>query len=269
MPYVESDNNIAQAITEINAIKNHLNQSKKTKEHMFDKFNTASNMLKCKGKAIGSRNPQEDFGFYDSNDNVLSKYLLGETGDSSYNDIFNLTTFVLEHEGTSEQFASALSALFVGDKNIKCYPVKLRLVIKDKGELYEDHMFINFVQFFDDDGTFLHSYYTNLFDDIKNVLTLEKMSAQIKSKLLTDTQECVLIEFVGLNYFDTDFDFDKNYTIFQSLTDVGGIGFNYPAYEWDFQNAEYEKCANLENYISKKELKQHMQNYLINQSTFA
>lgn len=262
----ESEENISYALTEINLIKNHINTSRKSKEFMFDKFGMAVSMLSCKGEMPSQINPQENFGFYYPKRNALSKYFADE---SDYNEINNLATFFIEHEGNSEQFATGLASLFVGDKHIKCYPMKIRLTSKSNNELNETYKFANFVQFFDDYGTLLHSGFVDVFNNIKLTHSLEELLGELKQKETTPESICTLTEVEGINYYEDDLDLARNFTIFQTLTDQGGVPFNFDAYEFDFHNAEFENCQNLKNYMSKKDLKQHLASFIASQKTFA
>lgn len=262
----ESEENISYTLTEINLIKNHINNSRKSKEFMFDKFNEAFSMLTCKGEMPAQINPQDNFGFYYPKRNALSKYFADE---SDYNETNNLATFFIEHEGNSEQFATGLSSLFIGDKHIKCYPMKIKLTSKNNNELVENYSFANFVQFFDDYGTLLHSGFVDVFNNIKLTHSLQDLLNELKQKETTNDNICTLAEIEGVNYYEDNLDLARNFTIFQTLTDQGGVQFNFDAYEFDFHNAEFENCQNLQNYISKRELKQHLSSYISSQKTFA
>lgn len=259
----DSNGLMNQAIIEMCSIRNHLNNTKPGKEFMFERFKEACNLLSNKGP----KTPKSDeIHYYDSSDSVASKYFLAND-NSQFNELFNCTRFFAYHEGASEQFATALAMVFVGDKNIKCYPIKLTFSIQSQDETITRERYANFVQFVDDNGILLHSAGIDIFD---NVATFDSFYDFIdhETKIIAKPKETVLnTTFDGLNYFKPDLDISKNFTIFQQLTDDGGVSFNAEGYDFDYQNAEFAKCANLTNYMSKKELKEHLNTYLSKQKT--
>ena len=261
MLHEESENNISQAIMEIEAIKNTINKTGKSKDLIFNRFETACELLKNRGTFSTSK--ADNSAFYDSTNSTKSKYFVTEDDTSQYNNIYNMVAFFLTHSGASEQFATALSMVFANDPLIRSYPVKLKLKMSDKEEgFYLDYRFINFTQFFDDFGTLVHTYYTDLFDGGKSYTNLEDLLKRLQSDLSNEEETCVGIEISGVNVFPLDIDLRKNFTIFESLTDMGGVDFNFFGYQLDYANAAAEKCGNIKNYITKKQLKEHLDTYL-------
>ena len=262
MLYEESEQNISQAIMEIEAIRNIINKTGKSKDLIFSRFESACELLKNKGNFVPNRK-EGDTAFYDLTSSTKSKYFVTEEDTSQYNNIYNMSAFFLTHSGASEQFATALSMVFANDTLIRSYPVKLKLRMSDKEEgLYIDYRFINFTQFFDNFGTLVHTYFTDLFDGGKSYTNLEDLLKELQSKLTNDEEKCVGIEISGVNVFPSDLDLRKNFTIFESLTDRGGVDFNFFGYQLDYANADAEKCADIKNYITKKQLKEHLDTYL-------
>ena len=181
---------------------------------------------------------------------------------SCYNDLFNLVNFFLNHQGTSEQFATALSLLFANDKNIRVFPVRVKIKLKNDEKTADSFTYMNFVQIIDDDGTLINSYYVDIFNNIPATIMYSRTLNKIKEALTNENQECTYAEIDGINFFESDIDIHKNFTILECLTDAGGIDFNYDGYDFDITNAAVENCVNIENYVSKKELKEHLNNYL-------
>ena len=150
----------------------------------------------------------------------------------------------------------------MGDKNIKCYPIKLKFTTQIADETSIKTRFANFVQFVDNNGILLHSAGIDIFDSVSTYDSFYDFISH-ETKLATSSKETVLnTTLEGLNYFKPDLDLSQNFTIFQKLTDDGGVSFNAEGYDFDYQNAEFSKCANLTNYMSKRELKAHLDNYL-------
>ena len=262
MLHEESEHNISLALMEIEAIKNNINKTGKSKDLIFNRFETACELLKNKGTFSAIRD-EGDTAFYDSTNSTKSKYFVTEDDTSQYNNIYNMAAFFLTHSGASEQFATALSMIFANDTLIRSYPVKLKLRMSDKEDgLYIDYRFINFTQFFDDFGTLVHTYYTDLFDGGNSYTNLEELLKELQTKLSNEEEKCVGIEISGVNVFPSNIDLRKNFTIFESLTDMGGVDFNFFGYQLDYSNADAEKCADLNNYITKKQLKEHLDTYL-------
>lgn len=262
MSYAESENNISLAIMEIEAIRNQINQIGKSKDLIFSKFENACHILACKGES-SSKKSNNDTAFYDSTNSVKSRYFLTEDDISEYNNIFNMVNFLLSHGGASEQFATALSMIFIDSTNIRSYPVKLKLKMSHNEDgFYTDCRFINFTQFFDNFGTLVHSRYTNLFDGGKDYDSLDELFKDLQAKVSNKEEKCLGIEVDGVNIYPPCVDLRRNFTIFESLTDLGGVDFNFFGYQLDYANADFEKCANIKNYITKKQLKEHLGAYI-------
>lgn len=266
MSYAESEHNISLAIMEIEAIRNEINKSGKSKDLIFSKFENACEMLTSKGE-ISNKTADDKF-YYDATNSTKSRYFITEDDTSQYNNIFNMVSFLLSHGGASEQFATTLSMVFANDDLIRSYPVKLKLRMSDKEDgQYIDYRFINFTQFFDDFGTLVHTYFTDLFDGGKSYTSLDELLKELQTSLSNDEETCLGIEVDGVNIFPSCINLRKNFTIFESLTDMGGVDFNFFGYQLDYANADAEKCANLNNYTSKKQLKEHLSTYLEVKST--
>ena len=266
MSYAESEHNISLAIMEIEAIRNEINKSGKSKDLIFSKSENACEMLTSKGE-ISNKTADDKF-YYDATNSTKSRYFITEDDTSQYNNIFNMVSFLLSHGGASEQFATTLSMVFANDDLIRSYPVKLKLRMSDKEDgQYIDYRFINFTQFFDDFGTLVHTYFTDLFDGGKSYTSLDELLKELQTSLSNDEETCLGIEVDGVNIFPSCINLRKNFTIFESLTDMGGVDFNFFGYQLDYANADAEKCANLNNYTSKKQLKEHLSTYLEVKST--
>lgn len=257
----ETQISINSALNEIDAIRNYIKKIGKSKEYMFQKFEKACGLLGCAGE-INQANSSDDFRFYDSTNSVNAKYFVGENEKSSFNDLFNCTNFFLKHHGSSEQFATALSMIFANSNHIRCYPVRIKLKMTDGGEQYDEYSFINFTQFFDDDGSLIHSCFVDLFHNTINIDSLQEMLNILSSKVSNEKEKCLSAMFDGINYYTKDIDLSRNFTIFETLTDLGGVDFNIFGYEMDYSNANIDKCGDLTNYISKKELKEHLSTYI-------
>lgn len=263
MAYEESEENILLALTELDTVRNILNRECKSTDKIFDKFNRACEFFKNKGELDSNPISTSDMiGYYDSSNSVLTKYFMSNDDKSCYNDLFNLVNFFLMHQGTSEQFATALSMLFANDKNIRVYPVRIKVKLKNDEKTAESYSYMNFVQIIDDDGTLLHSYYVDIFNNIPPTIVYSRILNKLMECLTNESQECTYAEIDGINFYPHDIDIHKNFTILECLTNAGGVTFNYDGYEFDITNAAVENCINIENYVSKKELKEHMANYL-------
>lgn len=256
----ETQSLINQAQSEIDAIKLAVNKSGKSEQNMFDRYAKACSLLNCEGKYDNLN--KDEFKFYDSTKSANAKYFVGENEKSLFNDLYNCTNFFLKHHGSSEQFATALSMLFFNSKHIRCYPVRVKLTMTDGDEQYDDYTFINFTQFFDDNGSIMHSCYVDLFHNIKNIDLSQDMLNELSKKVSNDNEKCLSAIIDGINYYSQDLDLAKNFTIFETLTDAGGVDFNVFGYEDDYSNANVDKCSDLTNYISKKQLKEHLSNYI-------
>ncbi len=262
MSYAESENNISHAIMQIEAIRNDINKMGKSKDLIFNKYENACSLLTCKGEITQKKSDNDNF-FYDATNSTKSKYFLTEDDTSQYNNIFNMVSFLLGHSGASEQFATALSMIFIDSKRIRSYPVKLKLKMSHNEDgFYLDYRYINFTQFFDDFGTLVHTYFTNLFDGGKSYTNLDDLLKDLQTVISSEEEKCLGIEVDGVNIYPPCIDLRKNFTIFESLTDIGGVDFNFFGYQLDYANADAEKCANLNNYTSKKQLKEHISMYL-------
>ncbi len=262
MAYEESEENINLALMEVDAIRNNINKAGKSKDLIFDKYAKACSLFSCAGE-LTIKKDSKDMAFYDSTNSSKSKYFVSEEDTSEYNNIFNAVNFFLTHAGSSEQFATALSMVFANDNHIRSYPVKLKLKMNNEEDgFYDDYRFINFTQFFDDFGTLVHSCFIDLFDNIENYTSLDELIKVLQTKISDGGEKCVGVEVVGVNIFPSSIDLKKNFTIFESLTDMGGVDFNFFGYQLDYANADAEKCANLKNYVTKKQLKEHLNTYL-------
>lgn len=259
MEYEETEENISRALTELNAIKNKIGST--GSDQMFARFNNAVKILSSKGP-VGDRLDSLDFGYYDDSKNAIIKYIQGEDSDELYTPGFNLTTFLIDHYGNSEQFALALSLIFASDKNIMCYPVKVRIKFNDGLEEKEIYHYISFVEFLDDDGTYITSNFLDIYNNVSKAETFEELSTILKEKYSSETKECIDIVMEGLSYFENDLDISKNFTIIQTMTDAFVMEFNYEAFNLDSSNAELEKCADIKNYLNSKDLSKCLKNYL-------
>ena len=170
--------------------------------------------------------------------------------------------FFLNHQGTSAQFAGALSLVFANDKNIRVFPVRIKIKLKNAEQTADSFCFVNLVQIIDNDGTLIHSYYVDIFNNIPATIEHSKLLSRLADKLTNEHQECIYAEIDGINFYDPDIDIKKNFTIFECLTDAGGVDFNFDGYNFDYTNAAVENCIDLKNYISKKDYKEHLENYL-------
>lgn len=263
MAYEETEENILLALTELDTVRNILNRECKSTDKIFDKFNRACSYLKCAGNIDDVPKPITEYnGYYDSSNSILKQYFISSDDNTCYNHIFNMVNFLLNHQGTSAQFAIALSLLFANDKNIRCYPAKVRLKLKKDEKTAESFSFINFVQIIDDDGTLVHSYYIDIFNDIPATIVYTRLLDKLKDLHTNENQECTYAGIEGINFFSSSIDVLKNFTIIECLTDGGGVSFNSDGYDFDITNGLVENCANIENYVSKRELKEHLSNYL-------
>lgn len=257
----ETEENIQSAIASIEAIR-HFVSSGKPNELIFDKYAKCCALLNSAGELDADslrKNPQA---FFDATNLPKSKYFGAVQDDSQYNPYFNMASFFATHGGSSEQFATALSMIFANSKNIRCYPIKFKLKISDDGGIREEFKYANLTQFFDNYETMLHSCYINLFDGVANTDSLDEFIKAMKAKNSNKKQTCQTIEPVGLNYYPPSIDLGKNFTIFETLTDQGGVEFNFFGYEMDRSDALFEKCGKPSNYISKKQLKAHLDNFI-------
>lgn len=263
MAYEETEENILLALTELDTVRNILNRECKSTDKIYDKFNRACNYLKCVGDIDSVPKPITEYnGYYDSSKSILTKYFMSDDDKTSYNHIFNMVNFLLNHQGTSAQFAVALSIIFANDKNIRCYPAKVRLKLKKDEKTAESFSYINFVQIIDDDGTLVHSYYIDIFNNIPATIVYTRLLDKLKDLHTNENQECTYVGIEGINFFNSSIDVLKNFTIIECLTDAGGVVFNADGYDFDITNGLVENCINIENYVSKRELKQHLSNYL-------
>lgn len=259
MAIEETEGNIELAITEMNALKNKIGSIGSSNELMFARFNNAFKLLTSKGKMEGNK-PIDD-GYYSSSKHILADYFLVES-DELYTPMSNCTTFFLEHYGNSQQFALALSMIFLGDTNINCYPVKVKSLMKNDTETYENYHYINFVKFRDNDGTLIMAGYTDLYFGIPRVNTFEEMADALKEIYSTDSEKCIDVQMEGMAYFEQNIDLKKNFTILQTLTNNDVIEFNYEGYQLDFLSAELERCSDLKNYLNSKDLSYCLKTYL-------
>ena len=263
MTYDESEENITLALTELDTVRNILNREHKATMQIYDKFNRACEYFTCKGEMPSTLVPSSELeGYYDSSNSIITKYFISNDDKSCYNHIFNLVNFFLNHQGTSAQFAGALSLLFANDKNIRVFPVRVKIKLKNADQTADSFCFVNLVQIIDDDGTLIHSFFVDLFNNIPATIEHSKLLTKLTEKLTNGDQECVYAEVDGINFYERDIDVKKNFTIFECLTDAGGVVFNFDGYNFDYTNAAVENCANIENYVSKKEYKEHLGNYL-------
>ena len=126
MTYDESEENISLALTELDTVRNILNREHKATMQIYDKFNQACEYFSCKGEIESMpTNIDEVDGYYDSSNSIMTKYFMSKGDKSCYNNLFNLVNFFLNHQGTSAQFAGALSLVFANDKNIRVFPVRI------------------------------------------------------------------------------------------------------------------------------------------------
>lgn len=257
----ETDENIQSALASIEAIR-HFVGSGKPNELIFDKYARCCALLNSAGEFDEKSLKQNPQAFFDATKLPKSKYFGAVQEDSQYNPYFNMASFFATHGGSGEQFATALSMIFANSKNIRCYPIKFKLKISDDGGTHEEFKFANLTQFFDDYGTMLHSCYINLFDGVANTDSLDDFIKSMLAKNSSKKQSCQMVEPVGLNYYPPSIDLGKNFTILETLTDQGGVEFNFFGYEMDRSDALFEKCGKLSNYISKKQLKSHLDNFI-------
>jgi len=258
MAVEETEESIDLAITEMNALKNRIGSIGTSNELMFTRFNNAFKLLTSKGKIEGK--PTDD-GFYSSSKHILANYFLVEN-DELYTPLSNCTTFFLEHYGNSQQFALALSMIFFGDVNINCFPVKVKILIKNETETTENYHYINFVKFRDNDETLIMAGYADLYFGIGRVNTFEEIADALKEIYSNNDQKCIDVQMEGMAYFEQDIDLKKNFTILQTLTNNAVIDFNYEGYQLDFLSAELEKCSDLKNYLNSKDLSYCLKTYL-------
>lgn len=256
----ETQNSINLALNEIENIQNYIKKVGKSKEFMFDRFAKACNLFKSAGDI--SLRTSNDYKFYDSTKTASAKYFGIGDEKSLYNDMFNCANFFLNHHGSSEQFSTGLSMVFANSNHIRCYPVKVKLKMNDGGEHYDDFSFINFTQFYDDFGSLIHSCFVDLFHNIQITDSAQDMLSKLANKVSDGKRKCLSATIDGLNYYPKDIDLSKNFTIFETLTDMGGVDFNIYGYEMDYSNASIEKCGDLSNYINKRELKEHLSTYI-------
>ena len=262
MTYDESEENISLALTELDTVRNILNRQHKATMQIYDKFNQACEYFRCRGEFPAVSSTSELEGYYDSSNSVMTKYFMSSDDKSCYNNLFNLVNFFLNHQGTSAQFAGALSLLFANDKNVRVFPVRVKVKLKNAEQTADSFSFVNLVQIIDDDGTLIHSYYVDIFNNIPATIEHTQLLSRLADKLTNENQECTHAEVDGINFYNADIDIKKNFTIFECLTDAGGVDFNFEAYNFDYTNAAVENCANIENYVSKKEYRDHLENYL-------
>ena len=262
MTYDESEENISLALTELDTVRNILNRQHKATMQIYDKFNQACEYFRCRGEFPAVSSTSELEGYYDSSNSVMTKYFMSSDDKSCYNNLFNLVNFFLNHQGTSAQFAGALSLLFANDKNVRVFPVRVKVKLKNAEQTADSFSFVNLVQIIDDDGTLIHSYYVDIFNNIPATIEHTKLLSRLADKLTNENQECTHAEVDGINFYNADIYIKKNFTIFECLTDAGGVDFNFEAYNFDYTNAAVENCANIENYVSKKEYRDHLENYL-------
>jgi hypothetical protein len=263
MTYDESEENISLALTELDTVRNILNRQHKATMQIYDKFNQACEYFRCRGEIDSMPTTIDEVeGYYDSSNSVMTKYFMSKDDKSCYNNLFNLVNFFLNHQGTSAQFAGALSLLFANDKNIRVFPVRIKIKLKNEEQTADSFCFVNFVQIIDDDGTLIHSYYIDIFNNIPATIEHTKLLSRLAEKLTNEHQECIYADVDGINFYNPDIDVEKNFTIFECLTDAGGVDFNFEGYNFDYTNAAVENCINPENYTSKKEYREHLKNYL-------
>ena len=263
MTYEESIENINLAITELEAIKKNLNRDSISSKEIFLRFEKACEIFKCVGKIedIGLTENKLD-GYYDSSNGLLKNYFAFGGDKLSHNGVSNLTNFFLKQRGTSEQFAIALSLVFAGDENIRCYPIRIKLKLKNNELSAESYTYANFVQIIDDDGILLNSYFVDIFNNLKPTIEYTKLINNIINMLTNENQICTCGEIEAMNIYNSDIDIVKNLKIFEHLTCDGGVNFNFDGYNFDITNAAVENCINLDNYVSKKEYKEHLDNYI-------
>lgn len=259
--YEENEENINKALIELRAMKSKVESVGQTNEQMYARLSSAIKLLRSKGP-VQDKVDDDEFGFYDDSKIPISKYIQGTDSDELYNPGQTCTTFLLDHYGNSEQFALVLSMLFLSDKNISCYPVKIKATIDNEVEQKYIFHYLNFVIFVDDDGTYISSCFVDLYQNVDRAENFEELQAMLKEKYSSNEEQCKDITMLGIAYFEDDIDLFKNFTIIQTLTDTAVIDFNYDAFSLDVSNAEFEKCSKITGYLDSKDLARCLKNYL-------
>ena len=259
--YEENEENINKALIELDVLKTKIGNINSSNEQMFTRLSNAIKVLSSKGP-IQDKVDDDEFGYYDDSKIPISQYIQGNENDELYNPGQTCTTFLLSHYGNSEQFALVLSMLFLKDKNIFCYPVKIRATIDGELEQKFIYHYLNFVIFVDDDGTYISSCFVDLYQNVNRAENWEELQNILREKYSSSEGQCSDITMLGVAYFEEDIDINKNFTIIQTLTDTAVIEFNYDAFYLDVSNAEFEKCSDITGYLDSKDLAKCLKNYL-------